>query len=139
LENILAREAAKLQGAEEGVWLNTKGYIAEGTMSNLFFIKDGTLFTPSLSSGCLPGTRRQLILGLARSLQIPNYEGLYPLSDLLLSDEIFMTNTLMGIMPVRQVDDIPFPLAKKSAMRVLESAYKALIENASHPSNNFQV
>ena len=139
LENILAKEAAKLQGAEEGVWLNTKGYIAEGTMSNLFFIKDGSLFTPSLTSGCLPGTRRHLILGLSRSLQIPTYEGLYPLSDLLLSDEIFMTNALMGIMPVRQVDDIPFPLAKKSGMRVLESAYKDLIENASLPSNNFQV
>ncbi|MDR3584435.1 MAG: aminodeoxychorismate lyase [Desulfosporosinus sp.] len=129
LENILAKEAAKLQGAEEGVWLNTKGYLAEGTMSNLFFIKDGTLFTPSLASGCLPGTRRQIILGLARSLQIPTHEDLYPLSDLLISDEIFMTNALMGIMPVRQIDDIPFPTAKKSVMRVLEIAYKNLIKH----------
>ena len=138
LENIMAKEAAKLQGAEEGVWLNTKGYLAEGTMSNLFFIKNETLFTPSLSSGCLPGTRRELILGLARSLQIPTYEGLYPLSDLLLSDEIFMTNALMGIMPVRQIDNIPLPIAKKSGMRVLELAYKNLINNESPPSNDFQ-
>ena len=129
LENILAKEAAMLQGAEEGVWLNTKGYLAEGTMSNLFFIKDGTLFTPSLASGCLPGTRRQLILGLARSLQIPTYEDLYPLSDLLMSDEIFMTNALMGIMPVRQIDDIPFPVTNKSVMRVLEIAYMNLIKH----------
>lgn len=124
-------------GAEEGLWLNTKGYISEGTMSNLFFIKDETLFTPSLASGCLPGTRRQLTLDLAWSLQIPTCEGLYPFSTLLLADEIFMTNALMGIMPVRQVDDFPFPIAqlstKKSVMRRLELAYNNIIKNASPP------
>lgn len=136
LENILAKEEAIRNGAEEGLWLNTKGYISEGTMSNLFFIKDETLFTPALASGCLPGTRRQLILDLARSLQIPVYEGLYPFSDLFLADEIFMTNALMGIMPVRQVDDFTFPIAplgtKKSEMRRLELAYKDIIKNASY-------
>jgi 4-amino-4-deoxychorismate lyase len=131
LENILAKEAAKLQGAEEGLWLNTKGYLAEGTMSNLFFIKDKTLFTPSLSSGCLPGTRRQIVLSLAQSLQIPIQEGLYPLSDLMSSDELFLTNALMGIMPVSQVDDILFPLVKDSTLRVLESAYKDLMRSSS--------
>lgn len=137
LENILAKEEALRNGAEEGLWLNTKGYISEGTMSNLFFIKDETLFTPSFASGCLPGTRRQLILDLARSLQIPTCEGLYLSSNLLSADEIFMTNSLMGIMPVRQVDDFPFPIAplgtKKSGMRRLELAYNALIKNASPP------
>ena len=136
LENILAKEEAIRNGAEEGLWLNTKGYISEGTMSNLFFIKDKTLFTPALASGCLPGTRRQLILDLARSLQIPVCEGLYPFSDLFLADEIFMTNALMGIMPVRQVDDFAFPIAplgtKKSEMRRLELAYKDIIKNASY-------
>jgi len=137
LENILAKEEAIRNGAEEGLWLNTKGYISEGTMSNLFFIKDETLFTPSLASGCLPGTRRQLILDLARSLQIPTYEGLYPFSSLLSADEIFMTNAIMGIMPVRQVDDFLLPIAplctKKSGMRRLELAYNDIIKNASPP------
>ena len=131
LENILAKAEALRNGAEEGLWLNTKGYLSEGTMSNLFFIKDETLFTPSLASGCLPGTRRQLVLDLARSLQIPTCEGLYLSSNLLLADEIFMTNALMGIMPVRQVDDFLFPIAplgtKKSGMRRLELAYNALV------------
>jgi len=130
LENILAKEEANLQGCEEGLWLNTQGYLAEGTMSNLFFLKKGTLFTPSLSSGCLPGTRRQLILELARSLQMPTHEGLYTFNDLLSSDEIFMTNALMGIMPVRQIQDFTFlvspPGSLKSGMRYLELAYKNL-------------
>ncbi|MDR3540054.1 MAG: aminodeoxychorismate lyase [Desulfosporosinus sp.] len=129
LENILAKEAARLHGADEGVWLNTKGYVAEGTMSNLFFIRDDKLFTPSLASGCLAGTRRQLVLGLARSLQIPTYEDLYPLSDLLKSDEIFMTNALMGIMPVRQIDDIPLPTVEKSVIKVLDLAYQQLLKS----------
>lgn len=136
LENILAKEVATRKGAEEGLWLNTKGFISEGTMSNLFFIKDGTLFTPSLSSGCLPGTRRQLILDLALTLQIRTEEGLYRLSNLLLADEIFMTNALMGIMPVRQINDVSFSIqsstSTKSRMRQLELAYNALVYNATY-------
>ncbi len=129
MENILAKEVAKHNGAEEGLWLNTGGYLSEGTMSNLFFIKGEALYTPSLSSGCLPGTRRQIVLGLAQALQIPTYEGSYPLSELLLADEIFMTNALMGIMPVRQIDDHLFPIAKKSVLRHLELAYQKLLKN----------
>lgn len=127
MENILAKEAAKRNGAEEGLWLNTGGYLSEGTMSNLFFIKSETLFTPALSSGCLPGTRRQIVLGLARTLQIPTYEGSYLLSDLLLADEIFMTNALMGIMPVRQIDDYLLPITPKIVLRRLASAYQDLL------------
>lgn len=135
LENILAKEEALKNGAEEGLWLNTQGHISEGTMSNLFFIKDEILFTPSLTSGCLPGTRRLLILDLAQSLQIPTYEGLYPFSNLLTADEIFMTNALMGIMPVRQIDAASFSIAplgeKKSAMRILEAAFRDLTKKSS--------
>lgn len=134
LENILAKEEARHNGAEEGLWLNTKATISEGTMSNIFFIKDRTLFTPALASGCLPGTRRQITLDLARSLQIPSCEGLYSFSDLLTADEIFMTNALMGIMPVRQIDHFPFSIAppgtKNSYMRTLESAFIDLIRNS---------
>lgn len=137
LENILAKEEAIRKGAEEGLWLNTQGYLCEGTMSNLFFTKDEVLYTPSLTGGCLPGTRRQLILDLARSHQIPTHEGLYLFSDLLQADEIFMTNALMGIMPVRKIDDFSLPIAprgtKKSGLRRLESAFNKMINNASSP------
>ena len=135
LENILAKEEAIRKDAEEGLWLNTQGYLSEGTMSNLFFVKDETLFTPSVSCGCLPGTRRQILLDLACSLQIPTHEGLYTLSDLFSAKEIFMTNALMGVMPVRQLDDFPFeilpPGSEKSSMRQLELAYRNLIRKPS--------
>lgn len=135
LENILAKEFASRQGAEEGLCLNTHGFLCEGTMSNLFFIKEGTLYTPSINSGCLPGTRRQLIIDLARSHEIRIEEGLYPISDLWLADEIFMTNALMGVMPVRQIDDVSFPIPSsepsQSIMRMLEQAYRDLIHHSS--------
>ncbi|MGC7872390.1 aminotransferase class IV [Desulfosporosinus sp. SYSU MS00001] len=128
LENLLAKETAVRYGADEGIWLNTKGYLCEGTMSNLFFIKDNKLFTPSLASGCLPGTRRYTILELADILNIPTEEGLYTVEELLASDELFVTNALMGLMPVCCVNDVSFtvspPAAKDSLLRRLESAYK---------------
>jgi Branched-chain amino acid aminotransferase/4-amino-4-deoxychorismate lyase len=131
LENILAKEEATRTDCQEGLWLNTQGYICEGTMSNLFFIKDMNLFTPCLSCGCLPGTRRQIFLDIARFLNIPAYEGFYTFSDLSNADEIFLTNSLMGLMPVRQVDNFPLKVlptgCKTSGMRQLELAYRKLI------------
>ncbi|MDQ7093953.1 aminotransferase class IV [Desulfosporosinus sp. PR] len=131
LENILAKEEAANFGADEGIWLNSQGYLAEGTMSNFFFIKNKQLFTPSLSSGCLPGTRRQLVLELAHKLDIPAEEGFYTLSDLLSADEVFMTNALMGIMPVKSAGHTVFPVSSpcsgNSVTRRLEAALKELI------------
>ncbi|MDP4125372.1 MAG: aminotransferase class IV [Bacillota bacterium] len=137
LENILAKEEAINHEADEGLWLNTQGYICEGTMSNIFFVKGERLFTPCLTSGCLPGTRRQILLDLAHSLQIPTHQGLYTLSDLIQADEVFMTNSLMGAMPIRKLGDYSFEISpsgsKKSLMRQLELAYKNLITNTSSP------
>lgn len=136
LENILAKEEANRHECEEGLLLNTRGFLAEGTMSNLFFIKAGTLFTPSLESGCLPGIIRQIVLDLAHSEQISTQEGLYTLSDLMSSDEIFMTNSLMGLMPVRSFNRSYFPVSspesKVSKMRHLEKGYLELVQTFPH-------
>ena len=129
LENILAKQKAKNEGADEGLWLNTKGNLCEGTMSNLFFIKKGTIFTPSLQSGCLPGTRRQLILRLAGFLKIPIEQGLYTLSDLFEAEAIFMTNALMGLMPVCKIDNYIFLSVEHSIFKALQAAYHELMRN----------
>lgn len=134
LENILAKEKAKKEGADEGLWLNTKGNLCEGTMSNLFFIKKGIIFTPSLQSGCLPGTRRQLILRLADFLKIPTEQGLYPMSDLLEAEAIFMTNALMGLMPVHKIDNYIFSPIENPIFKALQAAYHELMTNPPHRS-----
>ncbi|MEM5818013.1 MAG: aminotransferase class IV, partial [Desulfitobacterium hafniense] len=83
----------------------------EGTLSNLFFVRKGTLHTPSLPCGCLPGTRRQIVLECAQKLGIPWVEGEFPLAFLEDAEEVFLTNALMGILPVAQVDGRRIELA----------------------------
>lgn len=128
LENILAREEAQRAGFFEGLWCNTQGFLAEGTMSNLFFVQAGELHTPSLSCGCLPGTRRELVLELAASLGIPIHEGKFNPSDLEHVNEVFLTNALMGIMPVNQVGEFRFPVALEDGELITRRLEKALTE-----------
>lgn len=116
LENLLAKEEALLNNAEEGVWLNTQKFIVEGTMSNIFFISKESLFTPSLECGCLPGTRRSLILKLAVKLGIPVFEGSYSQEDLLKADEVFLTNALMGVMPVQSINNHLFKVVSSDQL-----------------------
>lgn len=125
MENILAKKEAEAQGAREGVWLNTKGHLAEGTMSNLFFVKEGVLFTPSVACGCLPGTRRQLVLECADKLGIPCEVGEFPLEFIEDAEEVFLTNALMGIMPVSQIDERRIALkgSAKDSLRLRINEY----------------
>lgn len=123
MENMLAREEALCQGAEEGIWLNSQDHLMEGTMSNIFLVKDGALFTPALISGCLPGTRRAFVLRLAATLSVQALEGAFTRDELLRADEVFLTNALMGIMPVRSIDgrtiEVAAPDSPVSLTRVL--------------------
>lgn len=132
LENLLVRAEAESLGALEGLWLNTQGYLAEGSMSNIFFTRNGHLFTPSIACGCLPGTRRALVLSLAASLGIPATEGEFRPAELDEAEEVFLTNALMGIMPVRSVNDhrylVPLPGDNVSLTRKIEQAYQSLLE-----------
>lgn len=114
IENLLARKEAEKQGSREGIWLNTKGHLAEGTVSNLFFVKDEVLYTPALECGCLPGTRRSIVIECARELDIPVREGRFIPNDLDEAEEVFLTNALMGLLPVRNV---------KNRMKLFDSPY----------------
>lgn len=105
IENLLAKKEAAKKGAREGIWLNTKGLLAEGTVSNLFFVKDKVLSTPALECGCLPGTRRSIVMECARKLDIPVREGRFSPTYLEQADEVFLTNALMGLLPVKEVQN----------------------------------
>ncbi|MDA8227234.1 MAG: aminotransferase class IV [Desulfitobacterium hafniense] len=130
IENILARQEAASKGAIEGIWVNSKGFLTEGSVSNIFFNVGGTLYTPSLESGCLPGTRRFIILELAKSLNIPYKEDSFEPELLKEAKEIFLTNALMGIMPIYGIDDFligdSFKLSNSLTNR-LGSAYREYV------------
>jgi branched-chain amino acid aminotransferase len=104
LTKMIGREEARTQRAVEGVLVNEKGEITEGASSNLFIVKKGKLLTPPLSMGLLPGTRRQLVVTLARRLGIPFAEKKLKPSDLKKADELFITSTLKDILPIVEFD-----------------------------------
>ena len=104
LNNILAKIESLKTGAYEGIMLNWKGYVAEGTISNIFIVKKGVLRTPSLKTGILQGITRDLVLHLARKEKVPAREVLMRPKDLAGADECFITNTTVEVMPVTSID-----------------------------------
>jgi branched-chain amino acid aminotransferase len=104
LNNILAKIEAKKARAFEGIMLNWQGYVAEGTISNIFLAKKGVLFTPHLDTGILEGVTRDLVLRLAARKKMTVYERLLRPGNVYAADECFITNSTMEIMPVTKVD-----------------------------------
>ncbi len=105
LENILARQEAADKSADEALILNTQGNVACATAANVFCVHAGRLHTPPLEAGALSGTIRALVReDLAPSTGRVVDETQLDDSALLNSDEVFLTNALMGIMPVCAID-----------------------------------
>ncbi|MEE4570590.1 aminotransferase class IV [Paenibacillus polymyxa] len=105
MNNVLAKRelqqyAEAVRYKAEGIMLTANGFLAEGIVSNLFFVRNNTLYTPDLSTGILPGITREFILELADLRGIPWEQGLYHWYELKQADEIFMTNSIQEIRPV---------------------------------------
>ncbi|MEH6577558.1 MAG: aminodeoxychorismate lyase [Amphritea sp.] len=100
LEQVLARAEWSSASIREGVVCDTSGVLVEGTMSNLFWVKGGQLYTPDLSYCGVNGIVRGKILQFAARCGIQVKQGFYALNDLQSSDEVFFTNSLIGIWPV---------------------------------------
>lgn len=124
LNNILAKREAIEQNAYEALMLNYRGYIAEGTISNVFFVKDGVLFTPDVKVGILDGITRSIILNIAKELKIKRREGKFRPADLYKSDEVFISNTTMEAMPVREVNDTKIASSPGKITKMIHKAYK---------------
>jgi branched-chain amino acid aminotransferase len=103
LNQILAKREAIAAGAYEAVLLNTDGFLAEGTISNVFFLKGRTLFTPSLDCGILEGVTRTEVLRLARRRGLKTVEGFFRPERLFSADEAFLTSTTFEVLPVTRV------------------------------------
>lgn len=99
-ENLIALDHARQNECDEAIFLNTAGELCEATMANLFLVKNGILRTPSLASGCLPGITRELIVELAIRHGFSCQEGALSLDDFHAADEIFLTSSTRGPVPV---------------------------------------
>jgi len=104
LNNILAKREAIAAGAFDSILLNWEDHLTECTVSNLFFVRNGGLRTPSVDCGLLDGITRTIVIQLARELRIRVEEGRFTPDELYQATECFLTNTSMEIMPATSVD-----------------------------------
>ena len=90
---------------QEGLMCTSDQYVIEATSHNLFFVKNGQILTTDLSSAGVAGVMRQYVIELASKLDMPVYSQQIPLSDIIHMDEIFLTNSIDGIWPVKRIDE----------------------------------
>jgi branched-chain amino acid aminotransferase len=108
LDNVLARREAEARGADDALLLNTAGDLASASAANLFLLLDGALITPSVTSGALPGTVRELVVAdLAPRVGLEVVERAVRPEELRAAEEALLTNALMGIVPLIEVDALP--------------------------------
>lgn len=104
LNQVMARNALPQEYAE-GIVLDQQGFLREGIMSNLFWVTAGMVYTPSLEEGGIAGIQRQAILNWLQTSSIPCQIGDYRAENLIEAEEIFFSNSLIGIWPVRRFQD----------------------------------
>jgi branched-chain amino acid aminotransferase len=107
LGNILALHQAHDQGADDAILCNAEGQVAEGSTSNLFLVSEGRVHTPSLASGLLAGITRDLVIRLLDTrLGLQVAERVIRVDELARADELFLTSSIRGVMPVTKLDGV---------------------------------
>ena len=103
----LIKIEAVTNGYVEGIALDARGFVSEGSGENVFMVQDGNLLTPPLAASVLQGITRDTVVKIARDLGIPVREEQIPRGQLYTCDELFMTGTAAEITPIRSVDRNP--------------------------------
>lgn len=126
LPAILAKREAAAAGADDALFLNRKGDVAEATVANVFVVKNGRVITPLVSAGILPGITRATAIEICRQSGIPCAEENVTPEQLVAAEEVFLTNTVMEIMPVQRIGDFvvraPGTVTQDTAARYHETA-----------------
>lgn len=123
-ENALALADAHRQGASEAIFGNTRGNLCEGSGTNVFVVINGQLVTPPLSSGCLAGITRGLVIESC-GLEVDQRD--VPLEVLYMSDEAFLTSATRDVQPIRSVDGRGIPTCPGPVTERAARAYAALL------------
>jgi branched-chain amino acid aminotransferase len=127
VNSILASQEAKGKGFDEALLTDMNGFIAEGPGANMFFEKDGRLFTPA-TGNILPGITRATVLELCRELDIPVEEGQFTISQLKNADAAFFCGTAAEVIGWSSIDDTTFEKPWTATLgRKVQSAYKNLV------------
>jgi len=124
--NLTWLEAAQARGFDEVILLNERGEVAECTSANIFIASGDRVWTPPLSSGCLPGITREILL---QEIHVPGIhigeKTLFP-ADLEMADEVFITSTTRNLLPVGQIEDRK--MGQSERLRIpLEAAFTEFV------------
>lgn len=126
----IAHLEAEKRGFAEAIILNNLGNITEASRSNIFLVRNKEVFTPHLECGCLNGITRRVIFDLAKKHNVKIYEGRFSLLDLYEADEAFLTNSLMGIMPLTRLEKRPISCARVGNLtKFFMKKYNYLLKN----------
>jgi branched-chain amino acid aminotransferase len=125
---VLALAEARDAGMDDAILLDTQDHLAEATASNLFVVSAGTLLTPPLSCGVLPGITRSVVLECAHALGIPAKTGELVTNDLLQAEEAFLTNSVREIVPLVRVTESAIGSGRPGpTTRALMERYASLV------------
>lgn len=125
-QNVTWLEAAQLRGLDEVILLNEHGLVSECTSANIFVAEGDQVWTTPLSSGCLPGITRQILLSAIHAPGVSLGEKELKLSDLEAADEVFITSTTRGLLPVLAVEGLRIRNSG-SAREPVQQAYAAYV------------
>lgn len=129
LSSLLIGHEARRLGFAEGIGLGPDGLVSEGAGENLFLVRDGVIYTPSLACSILGGLTRDTVIRLARECGLEVKESSIPREMLYLADELFFTGTAVEITPVRSVDRIKIGTGKRGPVtETLQRAFFGLFE-----------
>ncbi len=105
LEQVLARSEWQNNQIHEGIMLSTLGHVIEGTMTNVFWVKNGILYSPDISKCGIAGIIREVILEAAQAQSVPVRLVLSFIDELFQADEIFLTNSIIGLWSVERINE----------------------------------
>ena len=129
MNSQLIKMEALLGGFSEGIALDDRGYVSEGSGENLFLVQDGKLVTPPLGSAILPGITRDSVIKIAQELGIEVVETTIQRAALYICDELFFTGTAAEITPIRSVDRITVGTGKRGHItKRLQEAFFVIIK-----------
>jgi 4-amino-4-deoxychorismate lyase len=126
LNNIIGKREVGQAPWKEGIFLTKDGYVAEGIVSNIFWVKGQNVYTPHLDTGILEGVTRGFVIKMLEKANISIDEGFYGLDELLGCDEVFVTNSIQEIVPLNKVGNKTYPGVKGQIARKLKEQYDKL-------------
>jgi branched-chain amino acid aminotransferase len=127
-DNVIALAHAKEHGASEALFANTRGQLCEGTGSNVFYVIDGRLVTPTLASGCLAGITRELVLEWCDEA----IEDDAPVEVLHSAQEVFLVSTVRDVQPVHACDGVDYEVPGPVTRRV-QQLWAARVAQTANP------